>query len=145
MKSEELTTHFQQAWNTLDVSYITNSLHNDFEYGSQMVLSNIYGKENYLEYLKAKFAAIKLSGEKVTARIGKYRDKYCLLITQELSEPEFDGASIKIEDKFEPKLIKERKGVLLLEFKDDLISKAHMCSIAPTENDLEFNLFYNVQ
>ena len=134
----EFTKQFQEAWNTLDFTCIENYLHSDFEYGSQMVLANIYGKENYLEYLKAKFAAIKLSGEKVTVRIGKFRNKYCLLITQELSEPEFDGGKVWNGKEFQKHYVTERKGVLLLEFKDDLISKAHMCSIAPTEKDLEF-------
>ena len=139
MDSYKLIEQLQQAWNTLDVTCIEKSLDNDFEYGSQSVLSNIYGKENYLEYLKAKFEAIKLSGEKVTAKVGKYKNNYCLLIIQELKEPEFDGGKVWNGKEFQKHYVTERKGVLLLEFKDDLISKAHMCSIAPTERDLNFN------
>jgi hypothetical protein len=120
----KIVRQFQQAWNNLGVSEIENSLHENFEYGSQMVLSNIYGRGNYLEYLKAKFLAIKNAGDNIVAQIGKYNNQYCLLITQQ--ENDLVNSKVIL-----------RKGVLLLKFNEGLMSKAHMCSITPTEQNIE--------
>jgi len=127
MNTFELVSQYKLAWDNLEILQLDNCLHENFEYGSQMVLTNIYGKENYLEYIKAKFLTIKNSGDNIVAQIGKFNDQYCLLITQK-EKTIITSQTIT------------RKGILLLEFNGGLISKAHMCSIAPTEHDIEILL-----
>ncbi len=48
-----------RCWNNLDISFIENEFAEHIVYDSQWVLTPILGKEKLLDYLKAKFAAIK--------------------------------------------------------------------------------------
>lgn len=69
MTQKELAEIVAKTWNTLDVKHIEPYLSDDYIYESVWVLETMRGKENYIDYLKGKFEAIKKSGNKVEAEV----------------------------------------------------------------------------
>jgi hypothetical protein len=119
----KIANQYSNAWNNLDIKLIAPYLHNDFVYGSQMVLENINGKANYLDYLKKKFNAIILFDEPVVCEVAEYQNEPCLVLTQQMKNSDSS-------------LPKEKHGILLLKFEGDFLKSAHMCMIAPTINEI---------
>lgn len=140
--TELFAIDFCKAWNNLDVSYIATHLDIDFEYSSQMVLSNINGKENYLEYLSAKFKAVKNGNNPVKVELGYYGVDPCFILIQTLDEPEPalystlklmpDGST----QKFRP-MVTERVAIVLLTIVNDKIKSAALCGVAPDINQIK--------
>ena len=85
MTQKELAEVVAKAWNTLDVKHIEPYLSDDYIYDSFWVLETMKGKENYIDYLKGKFDAIKKTGSKVDAGIvfQSKIDEYVVAIGQD--------------------------------------------------------------
>lgn len=115
-----ITEQFRKAWAKLDIQIIEPYLHEEFVYGSQMVLESINGKANYLDYLKKKFNAIILFDEAVTCEVAEYQNEPCLLLFQKQEV----SANSDTEN--------EKCAIMLLKFEGDFLKSAHMCMIAPT-------------
>ena len=139
---ETLVTGFCRAWNNLDVSYIESLLCDDIEYSSQMVLANINGKEAYVNYLNAKFKAVKEGTDPVKAELGYFDNSPCLILIQQLATPEHapyskrrlmsDGTIEKVHV-----YISERVAIILFKFEGNKIKSASMCMVAPNINDVK--------
>ena len=131
-----LAISYCKAWNNLDVSYLENIFTNDFVYSSQMVLSNLNGKDAYLEYITEKFISIQRTNAPVKAELGAYNNVPCVVIVQKLDTPEptasfrqiinEKGALENIQE-----MTSERTGIILLTFDQGKIATATMCSVAP--------------
>ena len=82
---KKITEIVCKAWNELDASLLESILSDDFEYISVWVLETMKGKENYIDYLKGKFDAIKKTGNKVDAGIvfQSKIDEYVVAIGQD--------------------------------------------------------------
>ena len=65
---------YAEAWNKLDTSIIAPFLKDEFHYSSFYVFAEIKSKDEYLNYLRGKFQAIKTSGSKVVANVIPNRD-----------------------------------------------------------------------
>lgn len=65
----ELLQIYAEAWNNLDAEILSPYLTDDFEYGSMYVFASINGKEDFLKYLRGKYATIKRTGSKVIAKV----------------------------------------------------------------------------
>ena len=61
------TQAFASAWNSLDISPIATLLDDNFHYSSFWVLEQMTTAEQYLDYLKGKFATLRRSGSLVKA------------------------------------------------------------------------------
>ena len=60
---------YAEAWNELDASIVEPFLKDDFHYSTFYVFAEIKSKDEYLNYLRGKFQAIKTSGSKVVANV----------------------------------------------------------------------------
>ena len=61
---------YVEAWNTLNTDLLEPVMDDNFRYGSMWVLSDLVGKQAYLDYIKGKFEAIKTSHSIVRAQRG---------------------------------------------------------------------------
>ena len=123
MKSnKELVTEFAKSWNHLDSSFIRDLLVPDFHYASQWVFDEIKNKEDYLTYLDKKFEAIANSGAHLVAELGKYENKYCLVLHQ-------------------IQLGKTSKVTFLIETKNGKILRADTCMIPDPKEIKMLNIF----
>jgi len=142
MSEENLVTAFCKAWNNLDVSFIENYLTDDFEFSSQMVLTNINGKEAYINYLKGKFVAIEEGNDPVTAEMGYFENNPCLIILQQLAiaEEALFRKAIKMDDGTIDTLsviTNVREAIILCKFNFDKIKSASLCTVSPNINDVK--------
>lgn len=139
---EVLVTAFCKAWNNLDISYIHNCLTEDFEYTSQMVLETMHGKDQYVNYLKEKFVAIKEGKDPVTAEMGYFENSPCLIIIQQLAvaEEAIYRKSVKMDDgtmDSHSVITNVREAIILFKFNGDKIKSASLCTVAPNLNDVK--------
>ena len=113
MKTDiELANIVCHAWNELNAELLEAYISEDFAYESVWVLETMYGKEQYLDYLRGKFNAIKSSGSVVKAKIYYQEaiDKHVVVLNQ-------DGA---------------RESAIELFVKDGLIVKMWMRTLSLT-------------
>lgn len=90
MKHNEIESlkKLAKSWNNLDTRYIEKELSENFIYESQWVLMPIKGSKEFLDYLQAKFQAIKSAMQKeimsVTAEIAFHPaiDYHIIILTQ---------------------------------------------------------------
>lgn len=71
--------------NTLDSSKLEPLLAENFHYASQMVLSEIESKQEYMAYIKPKLEAVGRSGSKVWAEMGRLEAGFpgtCIVLAQ---------------------------------------------------------------
>ena len=141
-EKEAMVTACCKAWNNLDISFIQNCLTEDFEYTSQMVLKTMHGKDQYVNYLKEKFVAIKEGNDPVTAEIGYFDNTPCLIIIQQLAvaEEAVYRKSVKMDDgtiDSVPVITNVREAIILFKFTDDKIKSASLCTVAPSINDVK--------
>lgn len=139
---ETLVTACCKAWNNLDIVYIQNCLTEDFEYSSQMVLETMHGKDEYVNYLKEKFVAIKNGNDPVTAELGYFENSPCLIIVQQLAvaEKAIYRKSIKMDDgtiETVSVITNVREAIILFKFTDDKIKSASLCTVAPNINNVK--------
>ena len=129
MGNENLAISFCKAWNNLDVSYLENCFTDDFVYSSQMVLADLNGKEEYFNYIRAKFNAFKKGINTVTAELGYYENEPCFILTLTLATPiRAPYGNPEYESPNHP-LVKEVITTVLLKFENDLIKSAIMCVV----------------
>ena len=129
--NEELANSFCKAWNNLDATYIENCFADDFVYSSQMVLADLNGKEEYLNYIRAKFNAFKKGLNTVTAELGYYENEPCFILTLTLANPiraPYGNPKYITESPNQP-LVKEVISTVLMKFENDLIKSAIMCVV----------------
>ena len=105
---------YASMMNTLDCSRLESLLATDFHYSSQMVLSEIESKEEYMTYIKSKLEAVKQSGGKVWAEMGTLQEG-------------FPGPCVVMAQGEQENLV----AVVLAKVAGDLISRIDMC-IVPT-------------
>lgn len=60
---------YAEAWNKLDTSIVAPFLKDELHYSSFYVFAEIKSKDEYLNYLRGKFQAIKTKGSKVVANV----------------------------------------------------------------------------
>jgi hypothetical protein len=140
--NELIVENFCKAWNNLDTNYLQGYLNKDFVYSSQMVMDDINGSDNYLNYLMGKFIAIKESNNRVTAEIGYWNSSPCLILIQHLenSEREVYNEHKKMSDgtiEITPIYTNERGAVITFEFDDNKVKSAIMCVVIPTINQVK--------
>ena len=92
MTKANLTQHealkaYAKMLNTLDTKHIEHLLADDFRFTSQQVLTDIVGKEEYLDYMKGKLLTLASRSENtVFAEMAKIRsfteDKACIVAAQ---------------------------------------------------------------
>lgn len=85
LKIEEALRAYAAMMNTLDSSKLNHLLSMDFHYASQMVLSEIESKQEYLDYINPKLKAIKSSGTSVWAEMGRLTNSFpgpCVVLAQ---------------------------------------------------------------
>lgn len=134
--NEGLAIALCKAWNNLDSSYIENCIANDFVYSSQMVLSDLKGKDAFLNYLKAKFKSFKEGVNIVTAELGYYNNKPCIIFKLSLHTPirsPYGNPDHQEQSPNHP-LVSEVVSTLLMEFENSLIKSAIMCVIPGISN-----------
>ena len=105
---------YASMMNTLDSSKLEPLLAPDFHYASQMVFAEIESKQAYMEYIKPKLEAVRLSGAKVWAEMGTLKDG-------------FPGPCVALAQGDKEALV----AVVLAKVEGDLISRLDMC-IVPT-------------
>ena len=114
MTVEEALRAYAAMINTLDISKLEPYLSKDFRYTSQMVLSDIVSKHDFLVYMSGKLATIRNSGSKVWAEMG--------------NDPEgFPGPCVILSQDEKENLV----GVVLATVEANLIKKFDLC-IVPT-------------
>lgn len=69
MNSLQLIEIYAKAWQQRDVTILAPYLADNFSYTSVWVFESL-NRNRYLEYLKGKFDAIKMSGSKVDVTVG---------------------------------------------------------------------------
>lgn len=67
LNQEELVDVYVTAWNTLNAELLEPLLDVNFRYGSMWVLTDLVGRQAYMEYISGKFDAIKKSNSDVKA------------------------------------------------------------------------------
>lgn len=129
MSHEILAIFFCKAWNNLDASYLENRLTDDFVYSSQMVLADLYGQKEYINYIKAKFNAFKKGVNTVTAELGYYENEPCFFLTVTFATS--IRAPFGIPEYKSPThpLVKKTITTVLLKFEHDLIKSAILCVV----------------
>lgn len=75
------TQAFASAWNSLDISPIEHLLDDNFHYSSFWVIEEMTSAEQYLNYLKGKFATIRRTGSEIKAEYVSGRDY--IILTQD--------------------------------------------------------------
>ena len=114
MTVEEALRAYAAMINTLDISKLEPYLSKDFRYTSQMVLSDIVSKHDFLNYMGGKLATIRNSGSKIWAEMG--------------IDPEgFPGPCVILSQGEKENLV----GVVLATVEADLIKQFDLC-IVPT-------------
>ena len=78
---EAYTQAFASAWNSLDIAPIEQLLDDDFHYSSFWVLEEMISAEEYLDYLKSKFATIRRTGSVVLAEY--FPERNFIVLTQD--------------------------------------------------------------
>ena len=89
MTIEEALRAYAAMINTLDISKLEPYLSEDFRYTSQMVLSDIVSKHDFLIYMSGKLATIRNSGSKVWAEMGIDPEGFpepCVILSQNEKE-----------------------------------------------------------
>ncbi|TXE08551.1 hypothetical protein ES711_08595 [Gelidibacter salicanalis] len=103
-----------KSYNKLDHDLLDSILEDNIIYESQNVLDPVVGKANVMDYLRAKFDAIRVSNNLVHAEIGF------------LSENSQDPCIILSQGN------KDNKGALILiEENNNKIARIDICTIAP--------------
>ncbi|SMC82992.1 hypothetical protein [Polynucleobacter kasalickyi] len=105
---------YASMMNTLDSTKLEPFLSTDFHYASQMVLSEIESKQEYLDYINPKLEAVKASGNAVWAELA--------ILTHS-----FPGPCVVLAQGDKENLI----AIVLAKIKDDLIERIDLC-IVPT-------------
>lgn len=110
---------YATAMNTLDAEGLSGHLADDFRFGSQHVLQDIVGKDDFLKYLAGKLETIHQSGPDafVSAEMGIYDGKSCVVLTQ--------GHSEKLS------------AVVLGEAKGEKLARLHICGIVPSQSQVQ--------
>lgn len=70
------------AYNTRNASFLEKLLSADMLYTSQWVLEEMRGKQEFLNYLSAKFNSRTKAGSAIFAELATYRGTHCLVIAQ---------------------------------------------------------------
>lgn len=70
------------AYNTRNASFLEKLLSEDMLYTSQWVLGEMRGKQEFINYLSAKFNSIAKAGSAIFAELATYRETHCLVIAQ---------------------------------------------------------------
>ena len=112
--------------NTLDSSKLEPLLAPDFHYASQMVLSEIESKQDYLDYIQPKLEVVKASGATVWAEMGTLTDG-------------FPGPCVVLAQGAQDNLV----AVVLAKVKGDWIERIDMC-IVPTPQSAKRSGVYPV-
>jgi hypothetical protein len=105
---------FASMMNTLDSKKLEPLLSTDFHYASQMVLSEIGSKQEYLDYINPKLEAVKASDNAVWAEMA--------ILTHS-----FPGPCVVLAQGDKENLI----AIVLAKVKGDLIERIDLC-IVPT-------------
>lgn len=127
MTELELLTEYAKAWNNLDVSCIEPFLADDFLYESQWVYMPMKGKKAYIEYLEAKFNAIRKSNTAPVVELAYFeiaygeRNKPCILLVQNTPS----GTN---------------KSTIMIETGNDKIKRADMVFIPPPESAITYGI-----
>jgi hypothetical protein len=109
---------FGRAFNYLEVEHLDGVLAPEMKFTSQEVFAEMESREEYLDYLAAKFLAIRRSSAVVTAEIARvqaFGAGVGLLLTQ----------------------FGKRIGVLLIKMEGDLVSRADLCTVAPHPSSVD--------
>ena len=114
LKVEIALRAYAAMMNTLDSSKLEALLAENFHYASQMVFSEIESKQEYMAYIKPKLKAVRSSGDKVWAEMGRLDD-------------DFTGPCVVLAQGDKENLV----AVILAEIEGDSISRIDMC-IVPT-------------
>ena len=114
LKVEIALRAYAAMMNTLDSSKLESLLAENFRYASQMVFSEIESKQEYMAYIKPKLEAVRSSGDKVWAEMGRLDD-------------DFTGPCVVLAQGDKENLV----AVILAEIEGDFISRIDMC-IVPT-------------
>ena len=114
LKVEIALRAYAAMMNTLDRSKLESLLAENFRYASQMVFSEIESKQEYMAYIKPKLDAVRSSGDKVWAEMGRLDD-------------DFTGPCVVLAQGDKENLV----AVILAEVEGDFISRIDMC-IVPT-------------
>ena len=76
---------YASMMNALDSSKLESLLSDDFHYASQMVLSEIKSKKEYLDYINPKLEVVRASGTKVWAEMAMLTNSFpgpCVVLAQ---------------------------------------------------------------
>lgn len=101
-KETESLKKLAKSWNNLDIRYIEKELSENFVYESQWVFTPIKGRESFLNYLQAKFQAIKSASQdeimSVTAEIAFHPDirQEPIIVLTQITSKEIRQASVVI-------------------------------------------------
>lgn len=108
---------YASMMNNLDSTILEPLLSEDFHYASQMVFGEIESKQDYLDYIKPKLEAVRISGSKVWAEIAT--------LTRE-----FPGPCIVLAQGEKENLV----AVILAKVKGDFIERIDMCIVPSPES-----------
>ncbi len=97
------------AYNTLNAAFLEKILADDMLYTSQWVLEEMRGKQDFLNYLSAKFQTIMKTGSTIFAELAIYQGQHCLIIAQGSKANPVATLQVKIER--------------------SLITEIHMCEV----------------
>ena len=117
MKNDNLfgVLEFARCWNNLDVTFISNILDENCIYESQWVLLPLYGRDNIIKYLTAKFLNIKATWGAET-----------IIISAEIAtHPKFDNAPMIVLTQVTNELT--RKVSILIQTKNKKITRIDIC------------------
>jgi hypothetical protein len=119
MTKEEALRAYARMWNTLDASHFEPFLAEDFHYASQMVLSELESKSDFMAYIIPKLEAVRNSDAPVWAEVGWLSHSFpgpCLVVAQGRQE--------------------DLVGVVLARVEGEKISRIDLC-IIPTPESAE--------
>lgn len=106
---KEIANIVADAWRELDASEMRHVLADDYEYTSQWVLETMYGAEKYVQYLTAKFEAMKKGG-RPTVAAARANDWYVEIDLKQT----IDG--------------REQYGMLQFKLRNGKIASGYMCA-----------------
>lgn len=95
LNHDRLVEIYVEAWNTLNADILEPVLDENFRYGSMWVLTDLVGKQAYMNYIRGKFEAIKTSNSDV--KVQKGNSPQTGLARLELLQDGQRGAKIDVE------------------------------------------------
>lgn len=116
LTEKDAATAYARAWNRLDCTEFVELLAPDAHYASQWVFEELMSKAAIADYLKKKMIAVKNSGTKVFAELGRsqtgFAERDCVFMAQDNKEEitatvlfEVKGGLIKRYDLCMPELL----------------------------------------